>query len=42
MPGTARATEEKNQVKEQQVKEEKEKETSSSSSCGIGKSSCCG
>lgn len=38
MPGTASATKQQDQMKEQEPKKEKE----TSFSCGIEKSSCCG
>lgn len=42
MPGMARATEQKDQVKQREQEEEKEKKKETTSSCGIEKSSCCG
>lgn len=43
MPGTARATEHKDQVKEQEAKKEKKKkEKATAPSCETWKSSCCG
>ena len=42
MPGIARPTKQKDQLKEQEREEEKEKKKETTSSCGIGKSSCCG
>ncbi len=42
MPGTARPTKQKDQVKEQEREENKDKKKETSPSCGTGKSSCCG